>query len=433
MSPKDFLLEECTNLDSVLRETLRYKYGSEGSREFYEECQVRLEYITAALRGTDPKNSAELWNHSSSLQDLGGLISRIERSSLGEYSWPFVEELKKIAGAICAENTALLNDNPPKVHVLSDGGLSAYSIYTEAGRPAVGTQRILTIVFPRTLKHFVLLHSILGHELGHAMYQCSKHQSALKAILNKYLLKADIFQQPDAIRDWLFSANAPGELKVYLLAMQAWSGLDKNNCSQFINKNAWIEEILCDFIGVLTFGPSFIAAHCNLLYASAPSGCEFGLEHPPTASRVNLMLAVASLLGYDRPVATGKAAPQIKKFWDELHARKATDPWFELFTHDQIKNTIEEMKQLLDGYPPASFPKIDDDLTECLYAQLVDHVPPVGFSLDAAGSVKCDEVDFRHILYVGWLASGGATRFLDVNRLCEHAIMQQRAISLYKQ
>ncbi|HEV8334707.1 MAG TPA: hypothetical protein VGQ22_25010, partial [Steroidobacteraceae bacterium] len=50
---RDFLLQECANLQHVLEETLRFKYGLEGAREFFEECQSRLTFVTEEVRSAD--------------------------------------------------------------------------------------------------------------------------------------------------------------------------------------------------------------------------------------------------------------------------------------------------------------------------------------------------------------------------------------------
>ena len=145
MQAKDFLLSECKNLNSVLQQTLRYEYGLEGSREFYEECEARLAHIEKELTQIANDDFDGLSDSSIELENLSSLICRIERSSLGEYSWPFVEEFKHIAKAVCTEPSSLKPGVPPKVHVLSEGGLSAYSIYTEPNR-SISQKRILTII-----------------------------------------------------------------------------------------------------------------------------------------------------------------------------------------------------------------------------------------------------------------------------------------------
>jgi hypothetical protein len=170
---KDFLAQECANLGEVLAETLRFKYGLEGSGEFFEECSARLTFLKDEISKAAVSDHDHLQNLSALLAQLTDLVTRIERSSIGEYSWPFVEELKRIAVAICTEATLTNPQTPPQIYVLAGGGLDAYAIHPELNRPSGSYRRIHTIVFPRTLKHFVLLHAILGHEVGHAMWRCS--------------------------------------------------------------------------------------------------------------------------------------------------------------------------------------------------------------------------------------------------------------------
>lgn len=436
MSPKDSLLQECENLRSVLNETLRYKYGADGSRDFFEECEVRLAFIQAELERTDSTDAIGLETSCANLNQLSKLISRIERSSLGEYSWPFVEELKKIAVATCLENTLTNPNTPPKVHVLSDGGLDVYAIFPERKRPFVSKKRILTIVFPRTLKHFVLFHSILGHEIGHAMWQGSKHQRELKTILSEELLTPE-GEFSDAARTaaWLYSDAAPAEVKRALCVLS--SQIDENSFFvRFASWDAWVEELLCDLIGILTFGPTFVAAHSRLLYTLNPSGIRFGPQHPPVGARVNLMLLAAKLLGYTarsfQDVTLDDAA---SKLWSEIEAASKTDRWFNIFSERQVKAALDRIGTLLATCSPACCPvPAECDLLP-LFRQITDQVPPIGFEIDESGNPACRNVDFRNILYAGWIASAQVhnIKFSDINRLCEHAIMQQRAIEIFKQ
>ena len=121
MTPQEFLLHECKNVEALLDQTLRHEYGLDGSQDFYDECVTRLKFIEGQISSTADANVLEELGRE--LNDLSKLICRIERSSLGEYSWPFVEELKKMANAICIENSA--SGKPSKIYVLADGGLDS--------------------------------------------------------------------------------------------------------------------------------------------------------------------------------------------------------------------------------------------------------------------------------------------------------------------
>ncbi len=443
MSNKKFLLQECENIEKVLKETLRYKYGLEGSKDFYEECKLRLDFITQEIDFAGETDFAILEASFELLENLSSLISRIERSSRGEYSWPFVEELKNIASAICTEDTSQSKDNSHKVHVLSEGGLGAYKIFTERKRSSASKKRILTIVFPRTLKNYVLFHSILGHELGHAIYQTTKHYSKLKGIVDKELKSSGIFVDHTTTANWLYSTNAPQELQDILQMYLIPNGITEQKFFAWADWEAWVEEILCDLIGLLIFGPSFVAAHCNLLYGISPSGVNFSDAHPPVACRVNMILLAAQIRGYDdiSDLPDGAIKQAAEKFWNNIQSNVKSDAWYNIFTRTQLERALSAIKKLLDEYPPSTYskPKEKKDKTlNSLCTQLFELVPPVGFSMDDKKNPECNVIDFRHILYAGWIAENHNydnydkdVTFHQINRLCEHGIMQQRGINLF--
>jgi hypothetical protein len=431
---KDFLAQECVNLAVVLAETLRLKYGLEGSKEFFDECSARLAFLSGEVSKTKESDYDGLKNISFLLIQLTDLISRIERSSIGEYSWPFVEQLKRIAIAVCTEPTLTNPKTPPQIYVLAGGGLDAYAIHPEQNRPSGSNKRIHTIVFPRTLKHFVLLHAILGHETGHAMWRCSQHQSALKTILDQHLFKSGHFSNPAATAAWLYSGSAPLRIKQTLAQLATQGVTESNFFSAAASWPAWTEEILCDFIGLLTFGPSFVAAECHLLYAMDPAGAGLGPKHPPVGCRANYLLSGAELRGYtsdDFSEASTKSS--VTAFWSLLKAKRQTDAWFDVFTSQQIQETADALAGLLGPLPPSLYEPPSDGDFSLLVKQLVRIVPPVGFELKSDGSVNCRSIDFRHVLYAGWVVSATPPPKItcaQINQLCEHGIMQQRAVDL---
>lgn len=433
MSAKSFLLQECTNVKGLLAQTLRYEYGVDGSRDFFEECSTRLEFIAGELAGTSDTDVVALAASGRQINELASLICRIERSSLGEYSWPFVEELKKIATAICTEASLLGGNTPPKIYVFAEGGLDTYAIYPETKRPSASKRLILTIVFPKSLKHFVLLHPILGHEIGHAIWRCSKHQGFLHSKVIGTLKDASgLFASPDATANHIFSGAAPAKAKEFLLAL-AGIGVDRTNIFAWADWDAWIEEILCDLIGLTTFGPGFVAALCELLYGLVPSGVGFGTQHPPVAWRVNLVLRGATLLGYDAlPDPQHPLRQPLERFWQQAGAARAVDPWFDVFTQAQLQSALSAIQSLLVQYPPSSYPIPSVDTIQQLYDKLQNQVPPTGSLMNSIGDPVCNPVDFRHTIYAGWIASrqDSPMEFDQINRLCQHGIMQQGAIDV---
>src|ERR1700730_9081221 len=124
-SVREFLAQECANLKTVLEETLRLKYGlvGTGSKEFYEECEARLTFLADEVSKVDESDHDSLQNLNCLLNQRTGLVSRIERCSISEYSWPFVDELKRVATSLCTEATVTNPKTPPQFYVFAGGGL----------------------------------------------------------------------------------------------------------------------------------------------------------------------------------------------------------------------------------------------------------------------------------------------------------------------
>lgn len=425
---QEFLQQECKNLRDLLNKTLRYEYGGAlDSRIFYDECSARLASLEQAIGSTtDP---AILGQEGIQLNELANLICRLERSSINEHSWPFVHEFKRIASAICTEDTLAGQDIPNQIYVLADGGLDAYRIYPEGRQPAYTQKRLLTIVFPKSLKHFVLLHSILGHELGHAIWRCSKHKWEMQRLVEKHI-KEGVFASADATSAHIYSASAPLNEKAFLNARLP--GLQPAELfSVRANWSAWCEEILCDLVGLVIFGPSFVASECELLTSMNPVMTGFGPMHPPIAWRLNYLLDGAKILGYDtRPPDGSPLRPDLDAFWSYLESFRSPDPWYSIFTNDQLERALRGMQDLLGRSPPTEYPLPTIANLEHLVSMLKRQAPPVGFRIAGDGSLNCEKVDFRHILLSGWIvkASHPAMPVDIINQLCEHAIMQQIAI-----
>ncbi|HUB91919.1 MAG TPA: hypothetical protein VMA74_19515 [Dyella sp.] len=426
---QEFLLQECKNLRDLLDKTLRYKYEYAESRIFYDECSERLASLERAIGATTDADA--LGHEVIHLNELADLICRLERSSISEHSWPFVHELKRIASAICTEDTLAGSNTPNEIYVLADGGLHTYRIHPEDRRPSYTKKRLLTIVFPKSLKHFVLLHSILGHELGHAIWRCSKHGSEMRQQVETHI-REGVFASPAATAAHIYSHSAPSKEKTFLGAcdpqMQATTLFQG-----FADWRAWCEEILCDLVGLVIFGPSFVASECELLSSMNPAMTGFGAQHPPTAWRLNYLLDGAKILGHDaRPPVSHPLRADIDAFWAHLEDFRSTDPWYSIFTEDQLRRALNGMKALLSRYPPAEYPIPTFERLEHLVPMLKRKIPPVGFRIANDGSLNCENVDFRHILFSGWITKASQpTMPVDkINQLCEHAIMQQIAVDI---
>jgi hypothetical protein len=122
----------------------------------------------------------------------------------------------------------------------------------------------------------------------------------------------------------------------------------------------------------------------------------------------------------------------------EVHAlaELTSDPfprWASIFSEDEIASSIEGIQSCLKQFeyvPPTRSALV------ALLDRLKRSLPPIAEGWTEEGSPKTEKMDFRQILHAGWLFWGGRRdlnppsdlSFLQTNRLCNQALLQQRAI-----
>ncbi len=168
MTPLEFLKQEFENVERALRETLRHEYGPAGTAEYYAECVSRLAEINRAIQGIRADDAKTISEYLDELSLLAAWIFLIERSHLGEFSWPFADELRRMATELLSEINLKGEQLKPIIHIVAEG--EGYQIVYEPQVPPVsGGRRFVIVAFPRSLKHHVLLHTLFGHEVGSAL------------------------------------------------------------------------------------------------------------------------------------------------------------------------------------------------------------------------------------------------------------------------
>lgn len=431
MHPKEFLEHECENVSLALKETLRYDYGHGRSSEFYDECSVRLESIKGKLSKISASNLDELDILASELSRLSRLISLIERSHIGEFSWPFAEALRKLAVEVSRDSSPIPTLEDPSFFMSSDGGLTAYRIYPEQEPVSFlrMKRKIFTIVFPRTLKEQVLLHTILGHEIGHAAWTSPSTQKDLIEAVIAPLIRTGPMQDSEGLRRWL--KRHYGASLSPTQAAEVWT--------------SWFEEILCDLFGMATFGPSFLPAHKTLLSTLDPQGLNLGDEHPPNASRFDLMSKAFEHTGWSnsKPFDTASARSCWREFSRKCKELPSPTPRYAvLFQVSQIEEAVDGIVGVLRRLGTAHYGSIDHTAVTDILEKLRRWLPPIASGVSADGRVFLEEYDFRDILLGGWVAwygrdhlwpSRDGLTFVSINKLCDKAILQQQGISIWKE
>ena len=413
LSPKQFLEHECENVGAVISECLRHDYAGERTLKIFEECRERLSAITRSVKSCTNNDLPELKQLAYNLSRLSSLITRVERSKLGEFSWPFSEQLETIAAAACQGKTgADIYYSEPLFAISAEGGLDAYSILDEQDQVDFANHRIFSVVFPRSLKHHVLFHAILAHEIGHAALTVP---SMIDELCTNVIatLEDGPFLDAHTFRHW-YEKSGLGDM----------SNLSDDSIVDMLD--CWVEECFCDLFGLLVLGPSFLAASHSLLSAIDPQGLSPGDDHPPNVVRFDLLSKAANQLDWNKP--TG--------FWEAVCTSLPRIPsWASFFTEEQIAQAITALQRILEPLGNALYRPIETKELERLVEHITRAVPPTSVCLEPNGEVTLRPLDFRAVLFAGWLCwyckeTPGPT-FLQINLLCDQAILQQHAVDLW--
>ncbi len=440
MNAKEFLLQECDNVLATLQDVLRHDYAAGSSEEFYNEFCERLKFLESLILPVDPSDASALGMFANEVSLLSTLVHRMERSHAGEFPWPFTEYLRNLAEPLCKESLPD-NEGEPIIRVYAEGGLFSYQINLESDLSVLNVgRRIFTIVFPRTLRHHVLLHAIFGHEIGHAAWTIPENKSELRSKVLEPLRSKGHLNSTSQATHWLRDPQAPAAIvelrKQY--SDDSYTEIDRNQL------DSWFQEFLCDLFGLVTFGGSFLAAHQTLLLALDPSGHRWGPYHPPYICRKAMLWRACKHLKWDQfpaSIRDDKFRADITTFINNYSPSTEPGPWEDVFTQEQVAAAVDALIAILTKAGTSCYAMPDEETLSHLVRMLEERIPPCGSDLSGSETPVNRSVDFRHILLAGWLVADrvNATadsaeqrkQFLQLNKLCEMGLLQQRAIDLY--
>ena len=388
------------------------------------QFQTRLKRITLAS-----KRELE------ELTDLSVWISLIERSRLGEFSWPFAEALRAMAEALLVEPGLSGANLTPIVHVIADG--EGYFIHYEK-TSASGTHKFAFINFPRPLKHHVLLHCLFGHELGHTALHTAGVGSSGNILQNYVMValqSAGPLRSVSTLNSWLHAAAAPTQVKNWLRQYQSIYAAQFELLDYHYLK--WLDEIICDLFGLLLFGPGFVAAHRIYLRPMHANPYELAFTHPPYAVRHKMLVRAMKLMGWQQPIIPTPPHSLAEQDLLNYVLDDPYDAWALFISDQQLTQAIEGVNRVFSSHGPLGYVAPDGETLANLVDRLVMRLPPVIAGLSEKGKPQLRTVDIAHTLYAGWVYSIGTSRltqkpltFLVTNMLCDHALLQQRAIDI---
>ena len=94
--------------------------------------------------------------------------------------------------------------------------------------------------------------------------------------------------------EWLRADDAPEDLKAAIANYEA----EENEPLVIAEdqREIWLKEFTCDLIGLLLFGPAFLAAHRSIIEPTHRNPFKVNYTHPPYAAARHKMLLQAMRL-----------------------------------------------------------------------------------------------------------------------------------------
>jgi hypothetical protein len=436
MTPYEFLKEELENVRRALDDTLRHDYGPQQSSEYFDECNARLVEIHREIETILPTETRKIGDQLAQLDSLSRQVSFIDRAKLGEFSWPFADELRRIARSLFAELDLKNEPLKPIAHVIADG--LGYQIWQEARVPTpFSNKRIMVVMFPLSLKHHVLLHALFGHELGHTAEYCSNTLTVLKNDVFPPLLARGPLKDCRSLNAWLHDPNAPQVTKDLLLNYKTRNKNDFSFTEE--DRYSWQIELTCDLFGLMMFGPGFAAAHKTLLEPTHPDPYAISRTHPSFAVRHKMISELMTVLGWDKP----KVAPSNESYYRAECAflnnltEANYEPWANFFDRKELADAAAGIDRFFSTQKDISYSPLDSESLIKLVKNLECGVPPIISEIKPNGDLEIRQIHISQTLYAGWmywlgknhLSSERPLSFLETNQLCNHALLQQQAIS----
>jgi hypothetical protein len=415
VTPLEFLREEVDNVRRALNETLRHDYGPGQGREYYIECDDRLAEIKKTVALTLASDRSTIQTLFNELRQLASWILLIERSHLGEFSWPFADQLKDMAVALLSETNLRGDVVKPLIHVVAEA--EGYQIQYETQTATVSSRHpFVVIAFQRSLKNHALFHCLFGHELGHTALQTS----AAGSVLNSEVIAA-------------FASTGPLSTTAEL---NKWAKAPSGTDIADEYRESWLEELSCDLFGLVLFGPAFLAAHRTYLSPLDPDPYYIYFSdptHPSYAVRHKMLRRAMELLGWHTTITNDAFEQEFLNYL--LH-----DPFrseFLVLDDAQLTRAIAGIHQVIRPLGALAYSPIPAEELRELVFMLARQIPPVRAQINPDGGVSLGEINVAQTLYAGWaywigrdkLSDPAPLNFFQTNRLCDLALLQQRAVN----
>ena len=295
-----------------------------------------------------------------------------------------------------------LNYSIVEIRAPLESMLKQYGILLPSDFP----QPLFLATIPAVEHDQALLHCILGHEIGHALYDSTGIESRILPIQidEQYLkqLKTGAVK-PDE------GENADGSAQP-LDEVSSRSALTEGVNTTVTN---WIRELASDVFGLMTFGPAFLFAFLHFTAAHQRLDSA-GETHPPGRLRLRLQFRLldknypldgfspptSSFLADWRQIAQAIPLPSSNPI-EHLARTSITDDVL-----DRIVNAVETALPKGIAYRADRYRRSVTELVELINA----HVPPS--EVLRPGATSYEQTDLVDVLNAGWeTLLGGFTNF----------------------
>jgi hypothetical protein len=288
-------------------------YASPGSKQllkFVQDAAIRLQSLLEDERvvaGSDLLSDSELETRlhrtTKLIPVLHMLLGFVEGSDVNRSPGQLIQPLRRYVRSIIPASEIVVKSKAELNYSIQDIAeplrklSSIISLQSSPGLP----ERLFVVNIPAVESGQILIHGVLAHELGHALYK--KHALAGK-------LLPDIKVNEDLIK--VMSETPQPQGPPPGLRLREW--ITEQATSRI---TGWVMELSSDAIGIRLFGPALFFAEVHLMTAFKHID-QGSVSHPPNRLRAKLMMR---MLKQHYPV--DKFDENLQAFlrdWDETSA-----------------------------------------------------------------------------------------------------------------
>jgi hypothetical protein len=421
---------------AVIEEVTRVEhkvYASPGSKcilRFVRDVAGRIDGLLEDQRSvvvadllTPSQLEARLHRIAELLPVLHLLLGFVDGSDVHRAPGQLMPTLRRYVHSIFPSSEIVVSSKPELNYSIQDIAGSLKGLFSAASLDVSCTllpELLFVVNIPAVESGQILIHGVLAHELGHALYDKKDIATNLlpKIKVNEELVKKlakTMFENQQKQQD------PTPELRLRELITREVA----------VRINAWIMELSSDAIGIRLFGPALFFAATHLLVSSSHLD-KSSKTHPPPRLRIKLMIRMLKQL---YSVESWREELQsFSKDWDAVSAgpiagRTAFDQVAIENINDGVLDQISEASALATAEAPRyTSDQFKKDVAE-LTPLFLSHIPagetgPVGRStptalvsvINAGWHVYlCDFEPFRKSLH----PNDGGTRFAAAAKLHE--------------